>query len=162
MTNAEYMTADGLVKLKEQLADLERQLAELRHHKGAEAIHAGDMWHDNPTFREVESQERALMRSMIDVKKRIESAQIIELPRAVTAVAVGCEVEVKFSDGAIERYKILGHADSNPAAGVLSYKSPLGAALLGKGVGAAATYTVGGQSERVRILSIAALGGAAE
>lgn len=158
MTNTEYMTTDGLAKLKEQLADLERQLAELRHHKGTEAIHAGDMWHDNPTFREVESQERALMRSMIDVKKRIENALIIELPRSVTAVSVGCEVEVKFSDGAVERYKILGHADSDPAAGVLSYKSPLGAALLGKVVGAAVTYSVGGQSERVRILSVAALG----
>ena len=158
MSNTEFMTTDGLVNLKEQLVDLERQLAVLRHHKGTEAIHAGDMWHDNPTFREVESQERALMRSLIEMKKRIENAQIIELPKSVTAVAVGCEVELKFSDGAIERYKILGHADSDPAAGVLSYKSPLGAALIGKPAGASVTYTVGGQPERVRILSIAALG----
>jgi transcription elongation GreA/GreB family factor len=158
MSSTEYMTTDGLGKLKEQLADLEKQLADLRHHKGTEAIHAGDMWHDNPTFREVESQERALMRQMMDVKKRIENAQIIELPKAVTAVSVGCEVEVKFSDGAVERFKILGHADSDPAAGVLSYKSPLGAALIGKPAGASVTYNVGGLSERVKILSVAALG----
>jgi transcription elongation factor GreA len=153
------MTTDGLAKLKEQLADLEKQLADLRHHKGAEAIHAGDMWHDNPTFREVESQERALMRQMIDMRRRIENAHIIELPKTVSAVSVGCEVEVKFSDGAVERFKILGHADSNPSAGVLSYKSPLGAALLGKLAGASVTYVVGGQSERVKILSVSALGG---
>jgi transcription elongation factor GreA len=153
-SNEELMTSEGLDRLKEQLAQLEQKLSELRLHKGTEAIYAGDMWHDNPTLYRVEAEERALMRDIALITKRIRNAKIITKNNDSSFVQLGSEVLVRFSDGFEQRFKVLGDADSNPSSGVVSHNSPLGRALMGKRTGAKVSYLVSGEFEEVTILAI--------
>jgi transcription elongation GreA/GreB family factor len=156
MSDPEYMTAEGLARLEEQLQTLQEQLKSLRTYKGEEAIHAGDTWHDNPVLYQTEAQERTLMRSIAETEAKIRNAVIITAPPQVSHVAMGCKVEIRFSDGSVEAYRILGEADSAPRAGVISYKSPLGQALMNKAVGERVSFQAGGSMEQVEIISIAA------
>ncbi len=150
----ELMSADGLERLKKKHSELETKLSDLRMHKGEEAIFAGDMWHDNPVLYRVEAEERMLMRDIAIAREQIKNAQLIIVDSEARHVVLGSEVQIRFSDGIEETFKVLGDADSNPGGGVVSYKSPLGKALLEKKVGQKAVYHVSGHIEMVEILNI--------
>ncbi|MFU8848474.1 MAG: transcription elongation factor GreA [Opitutales bacterium] len=70
-------------------------------------------------------------------------------------VGIGSVVEVKESStGKTHRYAILGAWDSDPDNDVLSYKTPLAKALLGKENGATVSTNIGGNQEEWTVLSI--------
>lgn len=154
-SRTEWMTADGLDRLKQKLAQLEQKLADLRLHKGQEAIYAGDMWHDNPVLYGVEAEERILMREAALTRQKIRNARII-VPAVdeISRVTLGAKVRVRFSDGFEACFTVLGDADSDPSGGIVSHRSPLGQALLGRQVGDKAVYFAGGTFETVDILKI--------
>lgn len=154
MSEKEYMTAEGLARLQARLSDLEIQLRDLRMYKGEEAIHAGDAWHDNPIFYQAEAQERILMRAIAETAARIRNAELINVVSMPRQVTLGSEVQLRFSDGAVETYRILGEADSNPTLGILSYKSPLGQALLNRHPGERVVFRVNDAVEEVVILAV--------
>ena len=71
-------------------------------------------------------------------------------------VGIGSIVELKEgSSGATRRYSILGAWDSDPDNDILSYKTPLAQALLGKESGATVTTKIGGNEEDWTVLEIA-------
>lgn len=70
-------------------------------------------------------------------------------------VGIGSVVELKEgSTGKKLRYSILGAWDSDPDNNVLSYKTPLAQALLGKKAGASVTTSIGGNEEEWEVLKI--------
>lgn len=70
-------------------------------------------------------------------------------------VGIGSVVELKEgSSGKKRRYAILGAWDSDPDNDILSYKTPLAQALLGKNSGAIVTTSIGGNDEEWTVLSI--------
>jgi transcription elongation GreA/GreB family factor len=70
-------------------------------------------------------------------------------------VGIGSVVELKEkSTGKTHRYSILGAWDSDPDNDILSYKTPLAKALLGKTSGATVTTSIGGNDEDWSVLSI--------
>ncbi len=154
MSEKEYMTSNGLVLLEKKIAEVEKKLQDLRLYKGEEAVHAGDSWHDNPTLYRVEAEEKSMMLQISELKDKLRRAEVIDVPQDNTEVAIGSKVDVKFSDGFIENYKILSETEANPRAGIISYKSPLGAALLGKKVGDRVKYSTGSSTEEVEVISI--------
>lgn len=156
MANKELMTEEGYELLKKKIEDLEEQLKNLRLYKGEEAVHAGDSWHDNPTLYRVEAEERSLMLQIAELKGKLAHAEIISVVKNPDIVSLGCKVDIKFADGYVETYQILSEAESNPSQGKISYKSPLGAALMGKKVGDIVSYIVGNNTESVEIITISA------
>ena len=71
-------------------------------------------------------------------------------------VAAGSVVDVKVEgSGAATRYTILGAWDSDPDKQVISYKTPLGGALLGKKVGDTVKVKTGASEESYTITAIA-------
>lgn len=71
-------------------------------------------------------------------------------------VGIGSVVDLEeASTGKRHRYAILGAWDSDPDNDVLSYKTPLAKALLGKEQGATVTTNIGGNQEKWAVLSIA-------
>ena len=63
-----------------------------------------------------------------------KGAVLIEPKGANDRVRLGTTVTVDMG-GKRETYRLLGSAETNPLAGIISDSSPLGAALLGKGIG---------------------------
>src|ERR1019366_7292411 len=73
---------------------------------------------------------------------------------SVDQVSVGSVVEVRIPDGTTSRYTILGGWDGDPEHHVISYKTPLGAALIGRRAGETVKVKTGVAEESYSIVSI--------
>lgn len=61
---------------------------------------------------------------------RRASAQVVDPPAAGGMVQFGSRVTVERADGRSQTFRIVGEDEADPAAGTISWVSPLGAALL--------------------------------
>jgi len=66
---------------------------------------------------------------------RRASAQLVPPPTDTSKVRFGCTVTLERPDGGRLAYRIVGEDEAAPAAGRISYVSPLAAALLGRDPG---------------------------
>ena len=81
---------------------------------------------------------------------RRASAQLVETNTAEPVVQFGSRVTFDRHDGRRQSFRIVGEDEADPAAGAVSYVSPLARALLGKAAGDTATVA-GGEIEIVQI-----------
>lgn len=110
------------------LADLEEALAQARSAYAA-ARQAG---------AEVQGDRTAMARATRDLRyysARRASAQLVPAPADHDKVRFGCAVTIDRDDGRRQTFRIVGEDEADPAAGAVSYVSPLARALMGKGVG---------------------------
>ncbi|HEX2789100.1 MAG TPA: GreA/GreB family elongation factor [Steroidobacteraceae bacterium] len=68
-------------------------------------------------------------------KQRRSSARIIAPPAAPEIVRFGVTVRLRFDQGAERCYQLVGEDEADPAAGLLSWTSPVGSALIGHRTG---------------------------
>jgi transcription elongation GreA/GreB family factor len=109
------------------LAQLEAALAEARAAYGTAQMEGG-----------VSADRTAMARATRDLRyysARRASAQLVETPAETDTAAFGCAVTFEREDGRSQTFRIVGEDEADPAAGSVSYVSPLAQALLGKGVG---------------------------
>ena len=59
----------------------------------------------------------------------------------------GVTVRLQFDQGAERRYQLVGEDEADPAAGLLSWTSPVGSALIGRRTGD--VVQVGGQEAQI-------------
>lgn len=132
---------------------LKRELEDLLQYKRPEAINEvrrlaemGD-FSENAGYQIAKATLRRI-NSRIDVlQQRLKTAVVIPIgPSADGRVRIGSTVELKKNDRTVS-YQILGSLETNPSAGRISHRSPLGQALLGGTAGesvqvAGHTYTI--------------------
>jgi transcription elongation GreA/GreB family factor len=111
-----FVTGAGLAKIDSRLRDLE-----------AVRIVA------------LTSEDRAALtgieRDLRYWKQRRSSARIIAPPAAPEIVRFGVAVSLQFDDGAECRYRLVGEDEADPPAGLISWTSPVGSALIGRRAG---------------------------
>ena len=86
----------------------------------------------------VSDDRTAMARATRDLRyytARLGSAQRIEPVAAPERVVFGCTVTIARDDGREQVFRIVGEDEADPAAGSVSYVSPLARALLGKEIG---------------------------
>lgn len=86
----------------------------------------------------IDSDRTAMARAARDLRyysARRASAQRVETPGRPETVAFGTRVTFEREDGRRQSFRIVGEDEADPAAGAISYVSPLAAALLGKAEG---------------------------
>ena len=66
---------------------------------------------------------------------RRSTAQVVEPPKDASEVRFGATVTISRDDGREQTYRIVGEDEVDPAAGTLSYVSPLAQAIMGKQAG---------------------------
>jgi len=66
---------------------------------------------------------------------RRASAQLVPLPTNTDEARFGMWVTIQRDDGRRQRFQIVGQDEADPAKGLISYASPMAAALLGRKVG---------------------------
>ncbi len=100
--------------------------------------------------------QHMLMAQKTLLEKELGRARITNFAEAtVEQVSVGSVVEVEnTSTNQVTRYSILGAWDGNPEKNILSYKTPFGAALLGKKSGEVVTVKTGASEEDYKIVKI--------
>lgn len=126
---------------QEQLDDLKAQLKRLKEVKRPDAIKQTKEYAQNGDFSEnaeyqiAKGRLRGINRAITELEYRIPRAIIIETPTETDVVQMGHTVTVQMEGGKEVTWKILGPNEANPEKGIISYVSPIGAALLGKAVG---------------------------
>jgi transcription elongation GreA/GreB family factor len=68
-------------------------------------------------------------------KQRRSSARSIAPPAAPEIVRFGVTVNLRFDEGGERRYQLVGEDEADPAAGLVSWTSPVGTALIGRRAG---------------------------
>jgi transcription elongation factor GreA len=120
----------------------------------ATAREHGDL-KENSEYKMAKQDQQVLMAQKSQLERELARARITDFKDAtVEQVSVGSIVEVKVSDGATTRYTILGVWDGDPEHHVISYKTPLGAALIGKKKGDSVKVKTGAAEDSYSIVSI--------
>ena len=126
----EYLTAQGLEKLKKELDYLknvkQREIASQLH----TAASFGDL-SENAAYHQGK-EALSFMRGRIDeLEKIIKSAKIISSQKNSNKVEIGSTIVVQ-ADKETETICLVAPSESDFLAGKISYQSPLGQALLGR------------------------------
>ena len=131
--SVQYLSIEGLAEVRselERLTTVDRQevIAKLKT-----AMEFGNL--DENADYEVTRNEQAFVEGKIEeLTALIRDAVVISAPRNNQTVALGSTVEIAGEDGMAETYTIVGSTEASPSTGRISNESPLGAALLGKGL----------------------------
>ncbi len=132
MSEPNYITAPGAKKLQEELARLLYKDRAKVVQDVADAAAQGDR-SENAEYIYGKKKLREIDRRIHWLTKRLESAQVVP-PRTdgSTRIFFGAIVEVENDAGVRATYRIVGEDEIDTSRGDISYKSPLGRALLKK------------------------------
>jgi transcription elongation factor GreB len=134
-TSGAYITREGAKRLQDELARL------LAHDRAkivtevADAAAQGDR-SENAEYIYGKKKLREIDRRIHWLTKRLETITVVE-PREVVAGVVffGAYVEVEDESGARTTYRIVGEDEIDLDHGCVSYRSPLGRAVLRRRIG---------------------------
>jgi transcription elongation factor GreA len=121
----------------------------------ATAREHGDL-KENSEYKMARQDQDILLSRKNELEVDLSRARVTDFSDVTNEnVGIGSVVELKEgSSGKTRCYSILGAWDSDPNNNILSYKTPLAQALLGKETGATVTTKIGGNSEDWTVLSI--------
>lgn len=133
MSTPNYITPEGARKLSEELARLRSERPRVVQ-EVADAAAQGDR-SENAEYIYGKKKLREIDRRMRFLTYRLKDAVVVD-PKQQRGdkVFFGATVEVEDEDGARATYRIVGEDEIDSANGDISYKSPIGRALIGKRV----------------------------
>ncbi len=121
----------------------------------AAAREHGDL-RENSEYKMAKQDQQVLMAQKSQLEKDLGRARVTDFKDASSdQVGVGTVVNVKNAAGSVTTYTILGAWDGDPDKHIISYKTALGAALVGKKPGDTVKVKTGGTEEDYSIVSIA-------
>jgi transcription elongation factor GreA len=136
----EYLSAEGLAKLKAELDEL----TNVRRPEIAQRIHDAKEYGDvteNAEYEDAKNEQAFVEGRIQALTAIIKNAVIIEENHSRTFVQIGSTVTIEGEKGK-EKYTIVGAPEAAPDEGRISNESPVGRALLGKKKGDAVTVNV--------------------
>ncbi len=155
MSTINYYTAEGLQKLKEELADLKvRGRAEVARQL-AEARDKGDL-SENAEYDAAKDAQGHLELKIAKLEEVMGNARLVDESVLDTSKAlILSKVKLKNrQSGQVLNYTLVAEEEANLAAGKISVKSPIGKGLLGKSVGEVAEITVPAGKIELEVLDI--------
>lgn len=147
-----YLTEAGFARLQEKLARIKRSLPELID-ATAEAAAAGDR-SDNAAYTSSKAALRRANWQILEIEDELKRAAVITSGSDANGAAKLGSVVVLEVSGGLKKFEIVGPKETDPGAGRISQRSPLGAALIGKKIGDAVTIKTTGGANQYRILKI--------
>jgi len=149
------LTPSGLKKLEEELEYLKtvkrREVAE----RIKIAIGYGDI-SENSEYEDAKNEQAFIEGRIITLDKMLRNARIINDDDVNTdVVSIGSTVKLKDIEfDEVVEYTIVGSAESDPTASMISNESPVGKALLGKTIGSIVDISVPAGVIQYEILDI--------
>jgi transcription elongation factor GreA len=127
------LTPEAYEKLKKELEYLKtegrREIAERLKHTAS----FGDLT-ENFAYQQAKEDQELLEMRIAELESILGDAVIITKRKGKKIVDVGSVVTILF-DGEEQKFQIVEPEEANPTEGKISFKSPLGQAILGKRVG---------------------------
>lgn len=150
-----YLTPDGKKQLEEKLAFYKTVRRQEIAHKIGEARSYGDL-SENSEYDAAKEEQAQIEAEISEMEDILLSCEIID-KRKLSADEVSIGTTVTLYDEEFDEevtYKILGSTESDPARGIISNASPVGAALLGHKKGETVTVNMPTGSLSYKILEI--------
>lgn len=148
-----FLTRQGYQKLLEELEYLrtvKRQEVATRLH---EAMEGGELIED--AEYEAAKNEQAFVEGRIqELETLLANARVIEEHEKSDVAQVGSTVTIQEDGGDPEVYTIVGPAEANPRAGLISNESPLGRAIIGHRANDVVRVDAPAGSFKIRIIKV--------
>jgi len=130
-----YITPEGARKLSDELVRLRTIERPRTVREVTDAAAQGDR-SENAEYIYGKKRLREIDRRCNHLAKRLDDAVLVD-PREQRGdkVFFGATVEIEDEAGALRTYVIVGEDETDSAGGRISWRSPVGRALLGKGAG---------------------------
>lgn len=145
------MTRDKLVEFKNELQKLKTLQPKL-----AEEVYRlaqlGDL-SENAGYQIAKGKLRGINQKILELTDHIHKAVIIEPDKNINTVQVGSRITVDINNEK-KVFTILGSSETNPTKGIISYTSPIGAALIGKKIGEEVIVKQKNSEIKCKIISI--------
>jgi transcription elongation GreA/GreB family factor len=133
-----YVTPRGHEQLVSRLAELRRQRDQISDETLSDQVALSH-----------------LAREIRYLEARVETAIVVDpATQPPDEVAFGASVDVEADDGSVRTVVIVGEDEADPAAGLISYVSPLACALMGSRVGDLVTWARPAGDEELEIKAI--------
>jgi transcription elongation factor GreA len=149
-----FLTKEGYQNLADELENLRtnkrKEVAERLH----EAMEGGELI-ENAEYEDAKNEQAFVEGRIQELEMILATARIIEEQNKNPAtIQVGDTVVIKEGGNSPEEYTIVGAAEANPRKGRISNESPLGRALLNRGIGDEVTVEAPGGTFNVRVVKI--------
>lgn len=155
MVKQNILTVEGLAKLEEELDFLKsKRRAEIAQ-RIKQALAFGDI-SENSEYDEAKNEQAFVEGRIAQIENILKTAKVIDDEDIQTdTVGVGCKVTLQDIDlGDEVEYTIGGSAEADPINLKISNESPVGKALMGKGIGSIVDIVVPDGVIKYKILSI--------
>lgn len=156
-SKATFLTKDGLDKLAEELKYLKDTKRKEVAARIKEAISYGDL-SENSEYEEAKNEQAFVEGHILELEEKVKHAQLIDEGfKAQKVVQLGSLVHLKNLSKTTdndETYTIVGSTEADPIAGKISNESPVGSALLGRGIGEVVKVKVPAGSVEYKILKM--------
>ncbi len=129
-----YLTKEGLEKLKKELERLKKEERQKVAKELEVAISFGDL-SENAAYDEAKENQALLEGKIVEIESIINNAVLIKGNNHNNWIDIGSKVTVKWNNRE-DCFLIVGEEESSPLEKRISFKSPLGKALLRKEKGA--------------------------
>ena len=128
-----YLTPAKIERMRQELQDLIKNKRAPAADEVARTAQMGDL-SENAAYQFAKQNLRRINDRITMLEERLKHAIPIDQSPSDGKIRIGSTVTLR-TNGNELTFEILGSSESNPSQGRISYSSPLGVALIGKGVG---------------------------
>ncbi len=128
-----YLTPAKIERMQVELQDLIKNQRRPAADEVARTAQMGDL-SENAAYQFAKQHLRRLNDRITNLEERLKHAIPINQGASDGVIRIGSTVTLR-TNGKQLIFEILGSSETNPSSGRISYSSPLGVALIGKGVG---------------------------
>ncbi|HTY92929.1 MAG TPA: transcription elongation factor GreB [Steroidobacteraceae bacterium] len=151
---SQFITPEGHARLRAELDTLWRTERPRVTQAVQEAAAQGDR-SENAEYTYGKRRLREIDRRVRFLRRRLAGMTVVDrAPSDVTRVFFGAWVKLERDDGLNVRYRIVGPDETAAAEGYISMDSPLGRALLGKGLDAQVTVALPAGSATFTVIAV--------
>lgn len=148
----EYLTIEGLKKIKERLKYLKgvkrKEIAE----RLAAARELGDL-SENAEYSSVKEEQGLIESEIRRLENVLKTAIVVEEDPTKMKVEIGSRIIIEI-DKTKKEYSVVGSEEANPAEGKISANSPLGKSLFGKKIGEVGSVKTPAGDKKFKIIKI--------
>ena len=147
-----YLTPEGEIKLKAELAELTGPRREELAQRLRSAIQMGDL-SENADYHKAKEDQAFLEGRIQEIEAILRFAVIIEKSHS-DVVNVGSHVTIQEEDFDPETFYVVGAKEADPRNGRISNESPIGSALLGHKAGETVEAETPGGKIKFKIIKV--------
>ena len=152
MTQQTYLTPEGEIKLKRELAELKGPRRDELAQRLRSAIQMGDL-SENADYHKAKEDQAFLEGRIQEIEAILRNAVIIEKKQG-DVVSLGSHVTIQEDGFDPETFYVVGAKEADPRSGKISNESPIGSALMDHKVGDMVEANTPGGKIRLRILKL--------